>query len=64
VTSKWETGGKGHAKRLFEITADGRACLARWTSTLETYLEAVSRLLNEVKTALARKPKRRKIGAK
>ena len=62
VTSQWETGSKGHAKRLFEITADGRACLARWTTTLEAYLEAITALLREVKAACnksktARKPK-------
>jgi PadR family transcriptional regulator, regulatory protein PadR len=64
VVSSWEAADKGHAKRLYEITADGRACLARWTSTLETHLEAITTLLKEAKTALARKPKRRKISAK
>lgn len=58
VTSSWEAGDKGHAKRLYEITANGRACLARWTTTLETYLEAITSLLNGAKAALARKPKR------
>jgi DNA-binding PadR family transcriptional regulator len=60
VTSSWEAGAKGHAKRLFEITADGRACLARWTTTLETYLEAITALLKAAKAATARKPKRRR----
>lgn len=64
VVSAWEAGDEGHAKRLYEITADGRACLACWASTLETYLEAITTLLNETKVALARKPKRRKLGAK
>jgi len=64
VTSSWETGGKGHAKRLFEITPDGRACLARWTVTLEDYLKAITALLKEVKAAKARKPKRRKTAEK
>ena len=62
VVSTWDTGGKGPAKRLYEITADGRACLARWTSTLETYLETITTLLNAATTALARKPKCHKIG--
>jgi DNA-binding PadR family transcriptional regulator len=61
VTSSWETGAKGHAKRLFEITTDGRACLARWTTTLEAYLEAITALLSKAKAAMARKPKRLKI---
>jgi DNA-binding PadR family transcriptional regulator len=64
VTSSWETGGQGHAKRLFKLTADGRACLARWTKTLEAYLEAIKALLKEAKTATARRPKRRKIAVK
>ncbi|MGD0896868.1 MAG: PadR family transcriptional regulator [Thermoguttaceae bacterium] len=64
VVSLWEAGGKGHAKRLYEITADGRGCLARWTSTLEIHLQTVATLLKEARAALARKPKRRKIAAK
>ena len=61
VVSTWEAGRKGHAKRLYEITPAGRACLIRWTSTLETYLKAVGTLLKEAKAAVGRKPKRRKI---
>jgi PadR family transcriptional regulator, regulatory protein PadR len=64
VTSSWETGAKGHAKRLFEITPDGQACLARWATTLEAYLEAITALLKAAKAATARKPKRRKTTAK
>jgi DNA-binding PadR family transcriptional regulator len=65
VVSAWETSEKGPAKRLYEITADGRECLARWTSTLETYLEAIQALLKEARTAVNRKPtQRRKTKAK
>ena len=65
VTSSWETGGQGHAKRLYEITAAGRACLGRWTTTLEVYLETITALLKEAKAAMARMPKRRrKVAAK
>ena len=64
VTSTWEAGSKGHSKRLFEITADGRACLVRWTTTLEAYLETIAALLKEAKSAATRKPKRLKIIAK
>ncbi|MGO9112755.1 MAG: PadR family transcriptional regulator [Thermoguttaceae bacterium] len=63
VVSTWEAGEKGHAKRLYEISASGRACLVHWTSTLETYLKAISTLLKEAKAAVGRKPKRRKINA-
>ena len=64
VVSRWEAGDKGHAQRLYEITTDGRACLARWTTTLDTYQKAVSRLLKMAKEALARRPNHRKIVAK
>ncbi len=64
LVSSWKAGDKGHTQRLYEITADGRACLARWTSTLETYRAAIDRLLNTTKAALARQPKRRKLCAK
>jgi len=64
VTSSWETGGQGHAKRLFEITDDGRDCLTRWTTTLEIYLKEITALLREAKAATAHKPKRLKIIAK
>jgi DNA-binding PadR family transcriptional regulator len=54
LTSSWRVGDRGHAKRLYEITADGRECLGRWASTLETYLEAMTCLLGKAKVALAR----------
>jgi len=57
VVSAWEAGGKGHAKRLYKITPDGRACLARWTLTLASYLESIQKLLDEARAALARRPK-------
>ena len=63
ATSSWEAGDKGHAKRLYEITSDGWACLAHWTTTLETYQEGGGRssLLNEARTAVARgRPQRRR----
>ena len=65
VTSSWETGGQGHAKRLFEITDDGRACLTCWTTTLEAYLKTLASLLKEAKAATARRPRQlRRVAAK
>jgi hypothetical protein len=57
----WRRNNALLAKRLYEISASGRACLVHWTSTLETYLKAVGTLLHEAKAAVGRKPKRRKI---
>ena len=56
VTSAWQTGDTGHAKRTYEITAEGRRCLEQWTTTLESYLKAIHNLLAESKAALVRRP--------
>jgi DNA-binding PadR family transcriptional regulator len=45
VTSAWELADSGPAKRRFALTRAGRACLARWTQTLEEYQAAVADLL-------------------
>lgn len=45
VTSAWETGDSGPAKRRFELTGDGAACLLRWTSTLQQYRAQIDGLL-------------------
>jgi DNA-binding PadR family transcriptional regulator len=54
VVSTWQAGDAGHGRRLYEITPSGRACLMRWTSTLESYLKAINNLLNEAKVVLDR----------
>ncbi len=64
VASSWDAGDKGHAKRLFGITSNGRACLTQWTATLDKYLKTIAALLNETKAAVRRKPPRRKPSAK
>ena len=64
VASSWEAGEKGHARRLYEITAEGRGCLVRWIPTLETYIDSITRLINDAKKALAHAPKRPKRAVK
>ena len=59
VVSSWDTPGTGHAKRLFEITPAGRACLARWVDTLEDYLAAITALLDVARAAVAETPRKR-----
>jgi DNA-binding PadR family transcriptional regulator len=63
VASTWQVGDSGHAKRLYELTPEGQACLVRWTSTLETYLKAIGNLLREAKAALSRPPQEQTTGA-
>jgi len=48
VASAWELGASGPAKRRYELTSDGRACLDRWIGTLRAYREAVGDLLDRV----------------
>ena len=45
VVSSWELADTGPAKRRFELTPSGRACLDQWIQTLEGYQAAVSQLL-------------------
>jgi poly-beta-hydroxybutyrate-responsive repressor len=49
VVSSWDTGDSGPAKRRFELTRDGRACLAKWTQTLEEYAIALNDLVITMK---------------
>ncbi len=60
VISSWDTPGKGHAKRLYEITTAGKACLDRWIETLNGYHKTITTLLKVAKSAAANKPKRRR----
>jgi len=46
VTSSWELTASGPAKRCYALTPDGRGCLTRWITTLRTYRDAVSNLLD------------------
>lgn len=48
VRSAWDFGDSGPAKRRFELTAEGRACLARWTQTLDQYARAITDLLGVI----------------
>ncbi len=45
VTASWETGDTGPARRVFSLTATGRACLETWVSTLREYRDCVNELL-------------------
>lgn len=45
VSSSWEPGGSGPAKRRYVLTHDGRECLRRWIETLEGYRSQINGLL-------------------
>lgn len=45
VTSVWERGPSGPAKRRYRLAPDGHACLERWVTTLRSYQRTVGALL-------------------
>ncbi len=55
VVSSWDTPEKGHARRLFQITAEGEACLLKWTETLEACHTTIKGLLRQVGAAASSK---------
>jgi len=51
VASSWDLADTGPAKRRFELTGSGRACLALWIRTLEGYRAAIDDLLKSIRHA-------------
>jgi PadR family transcriptional regulator, regulatory protein PadR len=49
VVATWDLAEAGPAKRRYELTPRGRACLARWITTLAEYQEAIEGLLQLAK---------------
>ena len=44
VTSEWDTSESGPAKRCYNLTDDGRACLRRWIDALACYAASIQDL--------------------
>ncbi len=47
LTSTWETGQPGPAKRIYYLTAAGKECLWRWLGTLGTQLALIGKFMDE-----------------
>lgn len=45
LTSEWDTGEKGPARRLYRLTSGGRECLKQWERTLSRYLDMITDML-------------------
>jgi len=45
VRSRWETGGNGPARRLYEVTSEGVSCLHGWASNLRRTRERLDEFL-------------------
>ena len=44
ITSAWDTRDSGPAKRCYELTDEGRACLRRWIDSLACYKASIEEL--------------------
>jgi PadR family transcriptional regulator PadR len=47
LTSTWETGEPGPAKRKYYLTAAGKECLWRWLGTLGIQLALIGKFMDE-----------------
>jgi DNA-binding PadR family transcriptional regulator len=47
LTSTWETGAPGPAKRRYSLTEAGKECLWRWLGTLGVQLILIGKFLDE-----------------
>lgn len=52
VTSAWDMPKQGSAKRLFQLTDTGQACLRRWIDALACYMLTIEELRADASSAL------------
>jgi DNA-binding PadR family transcriptional regulator len=45
VSSRWDAPQAGPPRKVFKLTAEGRACLSQWRRTLRAYRSDLDRLL-------------------
>ena len=45
ISSSWEFGDTGPAKKQYALTKDGKICLRRWAETLQVYRTQIEGLL-------------------
>ena len=55
VTSAWETGGGGPARRVYELTPAGRQHLAEWVLLLQDVVSSLQNLVQESRQVLGDK---------
>jgi DNA-binding PadR family transcriptional regulator len=53
LTSAWDMSDSGPAKKLFDLTSQGRECLAKWVATLREYRLQIGELLEHLQRATA-----------
>ena len=53
VTHAWMPSKNGPAKRLYELTSEGKVCLTQWTATLDRYRQGIGDLVAMMRQAAA-----------
>jgi DNA-binding PadR family transcriptional regulator len=53
VTYAWTPSNNGPAKRPYELTSEGRACLGKWVTTLDHYRQGIGELVAMMRRASA-----------
>lgn len=56
VASSWDLEQRGPARRRYEITPDGKRCLALWVETLQRYRDRVNDLLRAARNVVRKWP--------
>ena len=52
VESSWDVAKSGPAKKSYQITSVGEACLERWIKTLEHHRQGITELLRAARTVI------------
>ena len=53
VSHAWTPSESGPAKRLYELTSEGRTCLTKWTAALDRYRQGIGELVAMLRRAVA-----------
>lgn len=56
LSSKWDTPGKGPAKRKYYLTQAGKECLWHWMQTLSIQVLLIDRFFKKAKSAFPSAP--------
>lgn len=56
LSSKWDTPGKGPAKRKYYLTEAGKECLWHWMQTLSIQVLLIDRFFEKAKSAFPSAP--------
>lgn len=52
LVSKWDTESAAQPRKIYEITDDGRSCLANWETTLYNYRDSIDELAKSISLVL------------